>query len=180
MKTLTQQLTQYAHYHRDRRNLATHLVGIPMIVLGVTTLLSRPTLALGGLSLSAAMVVGAAAALYYLRLDLRFGFVMTVALAAAVAAGNAFAALGTAAWVGWGVGLFVVGWTFQFVGHYYEGRKPAFVDDLAGLIIGPLFVAAELAFMLGLRRPLQRAIEAVAGPMRGGSDGASVEKPVVR
>jgi len=65
-----------------------------------------------------------------------------------------------------GVGLFVLGWTIQFVGHYFEGRKPAFVDDLSGLIIGPLFVAAELGFMLGLREPLRLAIEARVGPVR--------------
>ena len=35
MKSLEQNLTQYAAYHRDRRNIATHFVGIPMIVFAV-------------------------------------------------------------------------------------------------------------------------------------------------
>ena len=39
---LTQQLAKYAAYHRDRRNIATHFIGIPMIVLAVAVLLSRP------------------------------------------------------------------------------------------------------------------------------------------
>jgi uncharacterized membrane protein YGL010W len=34
-----------------------------------------------------------------------------------------------------------------------------------GLIIGPLFVAAELAFLIGLRKPLMASIEAVSGPV---------------
>lgn len=42
MKTLVDHLSQYANYHRDPRNIATHFVGIPMIVLAVTILLSRP------------------------------------------------------------------------------------------------------------------------------------------
>ena len=46
MKSLESHLTTYARYHRDRRNIATHFVGIPMIVLGVTSLLSRPQFAL--------------------------------------------------------------------------------------------------------------------------------------
>lgn len=46
MRTLTQQLTQYAAYHRDRRNIATHFIGIPMIVLALAVLLSRPVFAL--------------------------------------------------------------------------------------------------------------------------------------
>ena len=47
MKTLVDQLAQYADYHRDRRNIATHFVGIPMIVLAVQVLLSRPALQAG-------------------------------------------------------------------------------------------------------------------------------------
>jgi uncharacterized membrane protein YGL010W len=66
-------------------------------------------------------------------------------------------------WLSAGVGLFVLGWVIQFVGHYYEGRKPAFVDDITGLIIGPLFVVAEAAFLLGMRKKLQHAIEARVG-----------------
>ena len=41
MRSLTDQLSQYATYHRDRRNVLTHFVGIPMIVLALTTLLGR-------------------------------------------------------------------------------------------------------------------------------------------
>ena len=81
---------------------------------------------------------------------------MTALLALTVWGAAQLAAGTTAAWLGWGVGLFVVGWIIQFVGHYYEGRKPAFVDDLSGLIVGPLFVLAELAFLLGLRGDVQR------------------------
>lgn len=36
-------------------------------------------------------------------------------------------------------GLFSVGWTFQFAGHYFEGKKPSFVDDKRSLIIGALW-----------------------------------------
>ena len=62
----------------------------------------------------------------------------------------------------------MVGWIIQFLGHYWEGRKPAFVDDLVGLLIGPLFVAAEVGFAMGLRLEVQRAIEARVGPTRVG------------
>jgi len=61
-------------------------------------------------------------------------------------------------WLGAGLGLFVVGWIIQFVGHYYEGKKPAFVDDIVGLLIGPLFVTAELGFLLRMRLALKAEI----------------------
>ncbi|AHL73951.1 membrane protein [Stutzerimonas stutzeri] len=165
MKTLTDHLAQYAAYHRDPRNLLTHFIGIPMIVLAVAVLLSRPGVEVSGLWLSPVVALAVGATLFYLRLDLRFGVLMGALLLLCVWIGAHLAQQSTALWLSAGVGLFVVGWIFQFVGHYFEGRKPAFADDLSGLIIGPLFVAAELGFMLGLREPLRQAIEARVGPV---------------
>jgi uncharacterized membrane protein YGL010W len=167
MRTLTEQLTQYAAYHRDPRNIATHFIGVPMIVLAVVVLLSRPAFAmLGGLAMSPALLVAVVVCLFYLKLDLRMGAAMAVVLAAMLALGQWLATQSTVLWVSSGVGMFVVGWIIQFIGHHYEGRKPAFVDDIMGLLIGPLFVMAEGAFALKLRWELQAAIEANVGPVR--------------
>jgi uncharacterized membrane protein YGL010W len=68
------------------------------------------------------------------------------------------------AWLAWGLGTFIIGWIIQFIGHYYEGRKPAFVDDLVGLLVGPMFVTAEALFALGWNKPLHAEIERRAGP----------------
>lgn len=175
MRTLVDQLAQYAAYHRDARNIAAHLVGIPMIVVAVTVLLSRPTFgAWGAFALTPAALVALAAALFYLRLDLRFGVAMAALLALSLWAGRALAAQTTAFWLGTGLGLFFVGWVIQFVGHYFEGRKPAFVDDLIGLIVGPLFVVAEVAFFAGLRGDVRDAVERRVGPVRVGARNARV------
>ncbi len=163
MKTLTEHLTQYAAYHRDKRNIITHFIGIPLIVVAVAILLSRPILTVYELWLSPAMAVAIIAAIFYLRLDLRFGTTMTLLLGLCVWFGMYCAQLSTMAWLTWGIGSFVLGWVIQFIGHYYEGRKPAFIDDIMGLAIGPLFVVAELAFLFGLRKPLEYAIEAQLG-----------------
>lgn len=173
MRTLTQQLTQYAAYHRDRRNIATHFIGIPMIVLALAALLSRPAFAVGALPvmLSPAWVLFVAATLYYLVLDVSLGVMMAFVSALCVAFGQWTAAQSTLAWLVIGVGLFLVGWVFQFVGHVaYEHRKPAFVDDVIGLLIGPLFVLAEALFGFGWRPALREAIEAQVGPTRINAD----------
>lgn len=172
MKTLTEQLAGYAAYHRDRRNITTHYVGIPLITVAVAVLIARPMFTVGGWVLSPAVVVAVLFALYYLRLDLRYGLVMTAVLVSSVVFAHGVAAMDTVTWLSVGVTLFVVGWVLQFVGHWYEGRKPAFVDDIIGLVIGPLFVAAEIGFALGLRREVQAAIESIAGPTRSGRAGA--------
>ncbi len=164
MRTLTEQLAQYAEYHRDKRNIASHFVGIPMILVAVAILLSRPQWSLQGLVVTPALLVSIAAAVYYLKLDRRFGLAMAVVLALCLWVGYPLGAASTGQWLGWGVGLFVVGWIIQFIGHVYERRKPAFVDDLIGLAIGPLFVVAEAAFLLGLRPEVQAAVEQIAGP----------------
>lgn len=165
MKNLVDHLSQYASYHRDPRNIATHFVGIPLIVLAVTILLSRPGWDVAGMWLSPALLAAAVSVWFYLRLDLRFGLVMGVLLGLCLWVGQMLAVQSTALWLGSGLAAFVVGWIIQFVGHYYEGRKPAFVDDISGLIIGPLFVVAEAAFMLGLCPALKQAVERNAGPV---------------
>lgn len=169
MRTLTQQLAQYAAYHRDRRNIATHFVGIPLIVLALAVLLSRPSFALvaRSLTLSPAWLLFVAATLYYLVLDVALGSIMAVVSALCVAFGQWIAALSTPVWLATGLALFVTGWVFQFIGHVaYEHRKPAFVDDVIGLLIGPLFVLAEALFGIGWRPALRDAIEREAGPTR--------------
>lgn len=48
-----------------------------------------------------------------------------------------------------GVALFVLGWIFQFLGHFVEGKPPAFFKDPRYLIIGPYWWARKV---LGLER----------------------------
>jgi uncharacterized membrane protein YGL010W len=165
MKTLEEQLTKYAAYHRDRRNIATHFVGIPMIVFATSALLSRPLFgALGGVPLSPALLATIATVVFYLALDLRYGIAMAAFMGASWWTGAAVAAHSTALWLTFGIGMFVAGWAIQFIGHAFEGKKPAFVDDLVGLLVGPLFIVAEAGFALGLRDDLREAIEKQVGP----------------
>ena len=160
MAGLVSLLAQYGAYHRRRSNLATHFVGIPMIVLAIEVVLSRPVADLAGLPLTPAMLAALLATLFYLRLDLAFGLVMGAVLAFGAWAGLETAVLPQPAWLALSGGLFATGWLFQFAGHLLEGRRPAFVDDLIGLLAGPLFLVAELAFALGLRAETRRAVEA--------------------
>lgn len=130
-----------------------------MIVLAIVSLLSRPVLPVDYFLITPASLVVLAAVVFYIRLDVMLGVLMTVLLWLSLSFGRELAALPTSVWLSWSLGLFVIGWVFQFIGHYFEGRKPAFVDDIMGLAIGPLFVVAEVVFLLGLRQPLKADIE---------------------
>jgi uncharacterized membrane protein YGL010W len=157
-------LTQYAHHHRDRRNILTHSLGVPMIVFALGVLLSKPAFWLGGLPLSPAWGLFALGAAWYVtRGEALLGLATTVGIGALMLAAHTMPA-GLGSGLAWGLGFFVVGWIFQFVGHYYEGRKPACADDWVGLAVGPMFVALEILSPLGLFKPLQTEIERQAGP----------------
>ena len=165
MRNATDLLAQYAEYHRDRRNIVSHFVGVPMIVFGVGVLLARATFPAFGISLTLAWVVFALAAAWYLtRGNVVLGIAVSVAVAVVIKLGHEVSGGSVAQWLAWGVGFFVVGWVIQFIGHWYEGKKPAFVDDLVGLLVGPMFVVAEAMFMLGWNKPLLAEIERRVGP----------------
>lgn len=117
MRSGVELLTRYAAYHQDRRNIATHFIVIPMIVFAVVMLLSRPVLAtLDGMVVTPALVLAAITPLYYFSLDWRLALPFDAFLVACLALSLLVAASSTPVWAASGVGLFVVGWIFQFVG----------------------------------------------------------------
>jgi uncharacterized membrane protein YGL010W len=169
MKSLTEQLATYASYHRDRRNIGTHFIGVPMILFSILLLLSRPLwIANTVIPVTPALIVSIGLGLYYLRLDGPLGLFMGIVLVGMLKLAAPLAMGATATWLTWSLGLFVIGWIFQSIGHIWEGKKPAFFDDITGLIIGPLFVAAELFFFLGARAELQANITTRVGKTRVG------------
>src|SRR6476619_1470233 len=151
MKSLVERLASYAEYHRDKRNIATHFVGIPMILVGTQATLAR----IGIGPLNAAVAATGLATRYYRALDPTYGAAMGAVLGATCGLGTAIAALPLPAWAGAAAGLRVGGWALQFLGHYFEGKKPAFLDDIRGLLDGPLFLIAEAAFAVGLSGELR-------------------------
>jgi uncharacterized membrane protein YGL010W len=128
----------YASFHRTPGNQACHYVGIPLIVFAIVALLARVPLAtVGGWSATASELAILGATVFYLRLDVPLAVMMLGTFAVFDVAGR-----GVPAVVAWG--LFVVGWGFQFIGHYvYEKKSPAFFRNLAHLLVGPLWILAK-------------------------------------
>ena len=163
-------MVRYAHYHRDRRNIATHLVGIPLIILAIGVLLLGPNWVVAGYTLTLAWALWGITSLWYLtRSNALLGVATSVVNGVLIAAAHEVPplaqALGLAVWQA-GLGLFFMGWVLQFIGHYFEGRKPAFVDDVVGLLVGPMFVVGEVLMGLGLLQKMRMDIERQAGATR--------------
>jgi uncharacterized membrane protein YGL010W len=61
-------------------------------------------------------------------------------------------------WLRWFALLFVGGWRLQLIGHYFEGRKPALVDNVFQIFVAPIFLAAEVFFALGYKKNLRKNV----------------------
>ena len=68
MRKANELMVQYAAYHRDKRNIVTHFIGIPMIVFSIGVLLARPAFEVGGIVLTPVWVIWALATAWYLTL----------------------------------------------------------------------------------------------------------------
>jgi uncharacterized membrane protein YGL010W len=181
VKSLEENLTQYAAYHRDRRNIATHFAGIPMIVFAVVLALETAAFSVGGWTFSVAALVALAACVYYLWLDRMFGVTMAVVLFLMCAGASELEARwGTGGALGAAAAIFVAGWALQFLGHKYEGMKPAFYDDVMQLAIGPLFICAEAYFLCRGRAKLREYIDARVGPTVARRSHPSPGEPATR
>src|SRR4051812_39612574 len=115
MKTLAQQMAVYNGYHRNAKNKATHFVGVPLIIFSLMIPLSWPSLTVGEVNVTAAMLFVAVVSAYYLILDLPMGALTVLLVLPLLWAGHQVAAMGAA--TGWTIfGLaFAGGWMLQLV-----------------------------------------------------------------
>ena len=136
--TLRAHFADYAAFHGTAGNKACHYVGIPLIVLALFALLARvPLFAVGGFEVTLAEVALVVVTAYYLTLDVVLAATMLAASVLLLMLGRPMPV-----WVA--AVLFVLGWIFQFIGHYvYEKRSPAFFRNLAHLLVGPLWIVAK-------------------------------------
>jgi uncharacterized membrane protein YGL010W len=135
-------LQHYGLSHTHPVNEVIHFVAIPAIMLSLNGLLFAAHPALVLLLIAASLV-------YYARLSWPFTLCMLLLSSVMLALVDAMDAAGVL--VQASVGIFVVAWIFQFIGHHLEGKKPSFFEDLQYLLVGPLFVLSKAFQRLGVR-----------------------------
>ena len=166
MKTLEDQMSFYAAYHQDARNKATHFVGVPMIVFSLMIPLGWLRADVGGVAISAALVVTSLLLLYYLVLDLPLGLAMGAVFGLMLWGAEPLSQSAFMPSLGWFLLLFIAGWALQLWGHAFDGRKPALVDNLFQIFVAPIFLAAEVFFALGYKPRLHEGVQRRAMEMR--------------
>jgi uncharacterized membrane protein YGL010W len=166
MQTLEQQMSFYAAYHQDARNKATHFVGVPMIIFGLFIALGWARFDVGGVTLNAAMLLAAVVLVWYFLLDVPLALAMLVANGVLLYLADLVSVQPIAAGAIWFLAFFGGGWVIQLVGHAFEGRKPALVDNFFQIFVAPIFLAAEVFFALGYKPALHAAVQKRAREMR--------------
>ena len=114
MSNLEQQLSKYAAYHLNHKNILTHFIGIPLIVFSILCLTARTGIDIGSFKLTLAIVLIAASTIYYLLLDKIFGLLMLIILAAVYPLASQIAQLSLGEWLAASIGFFVVGCSCHF------------------------------------------------------------------
>ena len=148
----------FAHYsgdHQNTTNQRIHVIAVPLIlwsVIGLLWCIPVPgTLFRAGLWAALAMFC---AWMFYYRASRAIGFgMLAVMVAMAWLTRWLHDTLGTPGLFKLALGVFVLAWIAQFIGHskLYEGKKPSFLTDLKYLLIGPAWVLSKLYRTLGLR-----------------------------
>lgn len=152
---LMDMLTGYAAAHRHPLNIAIHMVGIPVIMLGVLIPLSWGTLEVNEFRINFAHLALIGFFLFYLTLDwifalvfLVFGYLLTLL---AIAIGD----LGTTTSGIIAAVLFFGGYLAQFIGHAVEKSAPVILKHpVQANLAAPLFTVVEAFKLLGLRDSL--------------------------
>lgn len=145
-------LGNYSGDHLNPTNQTIHLICVPAIVWSVLALIWMiPTPAwLGRPGFWAGMAM-LLTLIYYWRLSRSLGLGILLAF---VALGFLTHWLhqqlaGDLLWLA--IGVFVIAWIGQFIGHRIEGKRPSFFADLVYLLIGPLWTLSKLYRKLGIR-----------------------------
>lgn len=160
MKSFVEQAQFYAAYHQKIMTRYTHMVGVPLIILSLMIFFGFVKIIIPGVyATNLACLVTLGVLIYYYRLNWQLALALTPILIILLWLASWFNYAGPTKlglWVF--IITFVLGWGFQLYGHYLEGKKPAFMDNLLQALIAPLFLTAELFFMVGYMNSLKEQI----------------------
>jgi uncharacterized membrane protein YGL010W len=154
------QLAMYAAYHRDRRNQLTHHVGVPVIVFSLLLALTQVTLGrVADIEITLATVVLAVLLLACIVAVPLIGLITAVFYSAVLSLAAFLSHFPTSTVWLLVATAFVVGWVIQFIGHVFEGRRPALTVNAVQIFMAAPFLIAEMLFAVGIEKELEAALQ---------------------
>jgi uncharacterized membrane protein YGL010W len=145
---------EYGESHQNHQNKLLHWVCVPAITASLLGLLwSIPTPAIAEQSelINWATLFIAVVLVYYIWLSIPLAVGMLLFTSAIV--GLILLHEQSVSLQLWqtSLGIFVVAWIGQFIGHKIEAKKPSFFQDLHYLLIGPLWLLGFIYRRLGIQ-----------------------------
>ena len=138
MREIDRLMSHYGESHQNKMNVLIHTIAVPSIffvTLGLVWSIPIPEF-MAAVDVTFAHVASIPVLFYYFKLSGPMGAAMTLLIIASFGLIKLLVALDISVWV-FCLGLFVVMWILQFVGHHIEGKKPSFFEDLRYLLVGP-------------------------------------------
>jgi uncharacterized membrane protein YGL010W len=160
------ELALYADAHRDRVNGVMHIVGNPIIFIGVVMPLCLVPVTLFGFQTSLAPLLVIPALLLWMSWDFGLGLGIAVAAVPLLWIAAAIAGNVSVFWI-WIIAatLFVLGWALQIVGHQaFEGKRPTAINNPVQSLIAPMYMVAKLYIALGFRPDLAGLLQQSSAP----------------
>lgn len=157
MRKIDALLNEYGTSHQNSTNKLIHWICVPLIVFSIVGLLfSIPTGPLPEILpflsnfANWATVVLVLVLVYYVSISvpLALGMLFFASICLSVANFLDLAFPGMLWMIS--LGVFVLAWIGQFIGHEVEGKKPSFLKDLQFLMIGPAWLMHFIYKKLGI------------------------------
>lgn len=169
-----QMLTGYAAAHQHPFNVAVHLIGIPIIMLGVSIPLTWVAIEIGDfrITLAQGLVFGMFA--FYMTLDRVFASVFLIFGLAIVFLATMIGTMDrpTAGMIA--AAAFFGGYLAQFVGHAVEKSMPVLVKHpVQANLAAPFFTIVEIFHILGFRKSLFEEVRSQISRRRSEESGTA-------
>ena len=152
-KSINDWVDSYAESHQNSTNKKIHWICVPLIMFSLLGLLSAIKLFdVKGFEMNLCYVLIIFAWLFYLNLSLIISIGMFFMSALQLLLIYYLEInLDNTLLLYLYIGIFVVAWIGQFIGHKIEGQKPSFFEDLQFLLIGPAWIISFIYKKLGIK-----------------------------
>ena len=147
-KNIHQWISSYGESHQNLTNKKIHWVCVPLIMFTLLGLLSL--VKIYNINLSYGLIF--LALVFYLRLSIliSIGMFLISALQLLIIYYLEETLLTPILFYVY-LGIFIIAWIGQFIGHKIEGKKPSFFEDLQFLLIGPAWLLSFIYNKIGIK-----------------------------
>lgn len=153
-RRIDQLLSEYGESHQNATNKLIHWICVPTIMFSLLGLFyTIPFFMERTIYANWAAVLVILTLVYYatLSLPIFFGFIL---VGGAMVVGNHYLYEAVSPYFNFvfvSIGIFIIAWIGQFIGHNIEGKKPSFLKDLQFLLVGPAWLLHFIYKNIGIK-----------------------------